>query len=42
MLDVTGKAAFITAGVSGIGLGLAKVFARNGVKLSQRGAPQSR
>jgi NAD(P)-dependent dehydrogenase (short-subunit alcohol dehydrogenase family) len=34
MQDVTGKTAFITAGVSGIGLGLAKVFAANGIKVA--------
>lgn len=32
MRDVAGKTAFITGGVSGVGLGIAKVFARAGMK----------
>jgi NAD(P)-dependent dehydrogenase (short-subunit alcohol dehydrogenase family) len=32
MKDVVGKTAFITGGVSGVGLGIAKVFARAGMK----------
>jgi len=33
MENVEGKAAFITGGASGIGLGIAKVFAANGIKV---------
>ncbi len=33
MENVEGKTAFITGGASGIGLGIAKVFARNGMKV---------
>ncbi len=33
MQDVTGKTAFITGGASGIGLGMAKVFARAGMNV---------
>jgi NAD(P)-dependent dehydrogenase (short-subunit alcohol dehydrogenase family) len=33
MRDVTGKVAFITAGASGIGLGMARVFLRSGMKV---------
>jgi NAD(P)-dependent dehydrogenase (short-subunit alcohol dehydrogenase family) len=33
MQDVTGKVAFITGGGSGIGLGMARVFVRNGMKV---------
>ena len=34
MTDVTGRAAFITGGANGIGLGIARAFARAGVKLA--------
>lgn len=33
MKDVSGKVAFITGGASGMGLGMAKVFARHGMKV---------
>ena len=33
MEQIAGKTAFITGGASGIGLGIAKVFARNGMKV---------
>ena len=33
MEDVEGKVAFITGGASGIGLGIAKVFSKNGMKV---------
>lgn len=33
MQDVTGKVAFITGGASGIGLGMARVFLRNGMRV---------
>ncbi len=33
MKDVTGKVAFVTGGASGIGLGMARVFARAGMKV---------
>lgn len=33
MKDVTGKMAFVTGGASGIGLGMARVFLRNGMKV---------
>lgn len=34
MTDVQGRTAFITGGANGIGLGIARVFAREGVKLA--------
>ena len=33
MKDVKGKVAFITGGASGVGLGMAKVFTRAGMKV---------
>ena len=33
MKEVTGKVAFITGGASGVGLGMAKVFTRAGMKV---------
>lgn len=33
MENVKGKTAFITGGASGIGLGISKVFAKNGMKV---------
>ena len=33
MKDLQGKVGFITGGASGIGLGIAKVFVRNGMKV---------
>ena len=33
MKDVDGKVAFITGGASGMGLGMAKVFSENGMKV---------
>ena len=33
MKNVEGKVAFITGGASGAGLGMAKVFVRNGIKV---------
>ena len=33
MEDVEGKVAFVTGGASGIGLGISKVFVKNGMKV---------